>query len=108
MKLKVILINPWITSVNESHVETTDIQSLYKIISWLGHDVQDVMVGATFPNGDNLLIQKLVNRTIPGFRLGEFRCHGSGVIMGNNNSEWASPIFMLTQIQDSVRFFHAP
>lgn len=107
MKIKVILINPWITSVNESRVETMDIQSLYRVMGWLGHDVEDVMVGATFPNGDNLLIQKTVDGAVPGFVLGQFRCRGSGVIMGNNNGEWASPLFMLTEIQSRVRFFHA-
>lgn len=107
MKLNVILINPWITSVNQSQVETTDIQSLYKIMGWLHHEVKDVMVGAAFPNGDNLLVQKTVDGAVPGFVLGQYRFCGSGVIMGNNDSEWASPLFMLTEIQSRVRFFHA-
>lgn len=107
MNLKVILINPWITSVNESFVETTDIQSLYKIMSWLDYKVQEVMIATAFPNGDNLLIQKTVTGAAPGFILGSFRCQGVGVIMGNNNSEWASPLFTLTEIQSRVRFFHA-
>ncbi len=104
MKLNVILINPWITSVNQSQVETTDIQSLYKIMGWLDHRVQDVMVAATFPNGDNLLVQKTVDGAIPGFRIGSHRVHGCGVLLGNNDGQWASPIFMLTEVQDYVRF----
>lgn len=106
MKLKVILINPWLISVNQSMVETTDVQSLYKIMGFLHHEVKDVMVGATFPNGDNLLVQKTVDGALPGFVLGQHRFRGSGVIMGNNDSEWASPLFMLTEIQSRVRFFH--
>lgn len=107
MKLNVIVINPWITSVNQSQVETTDIQSLYRVMGWLGHDVEDVTIGAAFPNGDNLLVQKTVDGALPGFVLGQHRFHGSGVIMGNNDGEWSSPLFMLTEIQSRVRFFHA-
>lgn len=104
MRLQVILINPWLTQVSHSFVETTDIQSLYRIMSWLDHKVQDVTVACSFPNGDNLLMENTVQGPIPMFSIGSHRISGCGVLMGNNNSEWDEPMFMLTEIQDYVRF----
>lgn len=105
MKIKIILINPWLTQITESRVDTTDIQSLYRVMSWLDHKVTDVMHCCAFPNGDNLLISMKAKPDWPLFSLGSHRgIAGCGVIMGNNNGEWDSPCFMLTELQDRVRF----
>lgn len=98
-----IVINPWISSVNEVQLQDSA-EDLLKAMSWLGSEVNDVQVATPFPNGDNLLISKQVPSNYPGFLLGTFYCRGCGLILGSEDGKWRDAVFLLTDIQDRVRF----
>jgi len=104
--VQAILVNPWIKTVSKVEIDKKDINTVYRALTWLHRTVHTVQIGGSFPNGDNILCEAPQDKVeAPRFMIGTRVVNGCGLFLGvDADTAWHEPMFMLTEIQDYVRF----
>lgn len=96
-----VLVNPYIKSITEVIVKKNDIQSVYKAMRWLAHEVEMVQVGFVLPSGDNMLVDEeaALKPNRPVWKLNGMAFVGPGLFLGSKDGEWVGATIPLIDVQ---------
>jgi hypothetical protein len=96
-----ILVNPYMKIIEDVIIKKGDINTVYKTMTWLAHEVSIVQVGFILPNGDNMLVDEegALKPGRPVWKLNGMAFVGMGLFLGSDHVDWFSAKISLADVR---------